>query len=66
MYKLDVYCFFISLSFLMVFGVSTSAQSISEKLTIEEMEELSIEELTNYNRREKFDLILPRSCGSRI
>jgi len=60
MNKLNAFCTLISLLFILGLNISTSAQSTSKRLTEKEMEELSIEELINFNRQEKFDLILPQ------
>ncbi len=55
------FCVILTLSMFLGLSISAEAQSILTILNQQELEKLSIEELTNYNRREKFDLILPQA-----
>ncbi len=53
-------CMILTMSMLLGLSIPAVAQSTLTFPNEQELENLSIEELTNYNRREKFDIILPQ------
>ena len=60
MYNRNVFCAILSVSLFLGLGSLAVAQSVFEIPNEQEMKKLSIKELTNQIRRDKYDLILPQ------
>ena len=60
MYIRNVFCAILSVSLILGLGSRVAAQSVFEIPNEQEIKKLSIEELTNQIRRDKYDLILPQ------